>query len=272
MATKKITPFSVVAQITLAAINSMVGIINEGLTAFDNHAADLNNPHKVKGKNELINAHFTINQRSISGLFSTVGSYFIDCWKLTSGTATVNADKTLTLNGTIIQTRETALGIAFVADVYCTSGTATASYDDSAKIFTITSSGGTIKAASLEVGTASTFKKPDGTLNEAPPNFQQELEKCRRYLARIGDGYFRAGLILSGSIYFSIPITTDLRINPALLSGSFSVNTITNATQTGFTFTFYASQNNLIVVASKAAHGLTDAVLRPSAAILSAEM
>lgn len=225
-----------------------------------------------RGKNLADNPFFTVNQANNSGTFSTIGGYAIDRWKLTSGTVTINADKTLTLNGTLVQPREIALGVTAVADVYTTSGTATISYDDTTKVITLTSSGGTIKAVSLELGAVSTFKKPDGTLNEAPPDPQQELEKCRRHLLRIGDGYFRAGLILTGAIYFSIPITADLRANPALLSGGFTVNSITNTAQAGFTFTYYASPNNLIVVATKASHGLTDAVLRPSSAILDANL
>lgn len=291
MPTQKITPFAAAAQITRAAINSLIGIINEGLTVLDNrtsnidntsdenkpvsiaqqaalleHTSRKDNPHEVTAAdvgahntNLLRNPHFTINQRGTAGVFSDVGQYPIDGYKLTAGTVTVNANKTLTLNGTLIQIREEPLGVDFVADVYCTSGTATASYDDSTKVFTLTSSGGTAKAVSLEEGLVATLKNADGSLRRSPPDPQQELARCQRHqLAVEGNARMRCTQAPTDYIDFWMPIPTTLRAIP-LLVGTLEVRFLTGIPQTGFTFSVPAiSSNGILIRAAKAAHGLSD--------------
>ena len=122
----------------------------------------------VSNRNLLDNPDFRINQRGASGTI-TVGGYFVDRWKLDSGEVTVNADGTLTLNGTISQTLENAVGVSVAAS----SGAGTASYDDSTRTFTLTASGEAISWAKLEVGANAT--------PFVPPNAADELAKCQRY-------------------------------------------------------------------------------------------
>ena len=59
--------------------------------------------------NLLINPDFKVNQRCVTGTFSETGKYFVDRWKLVSGTVTINDDGSITLNGTISQTFETPM-------------------------------------------------------------------------------------------------------------------------------------------------------------------
>ena len=98
-------------------------------------------------RNEFDNGYFissqVINQRGVSGTISTPG-YFIDRWKLVSGTVTLTANG-LTLNGTIAQILPTAIGTSYATSVGMYSGTATVTYNNSTATGTITSSGGVIK-------------------------------------------------------------------------------------------------------------------------------
>ena len=217
-----------------------------------------------RGKNLADNPFFTVKQAGNSGVYSTAGGHPVDRWKLTSGTVTINADKTLTLNGTLVQIREEALGVAFVTDVFCTSGTATISYNDATKTITITSSGGRIKAVSLEEGAVSTLKTASGALNHAPPIPQQELEKCQRYQLAIAINYrIRAVGIYANFIDFFVSTPATLRIIPMLAINNFVVQAHTGgANIEGFSLAAqYLSNNGLIIRATKTAHGLTDAVL-----------
>lgn len=130
----------------------------------------------VSNPNLLTNPDFSINQRGISGAFSDTGKYFVDRWRLVSGTVTVNSDGTLTLDGSICQPLENAAGANVTASV----SAGTAVYDDTAKIFTITGNGVTVSWAKLEIGsTATPF---------SPPDPAAELMKCYRFFYRVGRG------------------------------------------------------------------------------------
>lgn len=123
----------------------------------------------VSNPNLLINPDFKINQRNVSGTFSETGKYFVDRWRLVSGTVTVNTDGTLTLNGSICQPLENAVGDNVTASV----SAGTAVYDDTTKTFTITGNGDVISWAKLEYGSVNTpFVKPD---------ISDEMAKCLRY-------------------------------------------------------------------------------------------
>lgn len=126
--------------------------------------------------NLLTNPDFSINQREISGAFSDTGKYFVDRWRLVSGTVTVNSDGTLTLDGSICQPLENYVGTNVTASV----SAGTAVYDDTAKTFTITGNGDVISWAKLEIGSAAT--------DFSPPDPAAELMKCYRYFYRIGRG------------------------------------------------------------------------------------
>ena len=127
----------------------------------------------IQNENLLINPDFKINQRGVSGTFSETGKYFVDRWRLVSGTVTVNADGTLTLNGTISQIFENTVGNNVIASV--SAGTAT--YDNSTKTFSITANGEIISWAKLEYGSNAT--------QFFPPDTATELLKCMRYYEKI---------------------------------------------------------------------------------------
>ncbi|MBP0956986.1 MAG: hypothetical protein J5997_06440, partial [Oscillospiraceae bacterium] len=87
---------------------------------------------RTANPNLLINPDFRINQRGISGTFSDTGKYFVDRWRLVSGAVTVNSDGTLTLNGSICQPLENAVGANVTASV----SAGTAVYDNTTQTFT----------------------------------------------------------------------------------------------------------------------------------------
>lgn len=118
-----------------------------------------------------------VNQRGVSGTISSTG-YFIDRWELSSGTVRLTANG-LVLNGTITQTTLSALS-GVTASVKMYSGTATATY--SGTTFTITSSGGCVAAAKLEMGSISTIG------NDAPASFPEQLLRCSYYHTRYAGG------------------------------------------------------------------------------------
>ena len=217
--------------------------------------------------NLLTNPWFTVNQRAVPGLFSTAGSYFVDCWKLVSGSVTVNADKTLTLNGTIQQTLENGIEGPFTASALCISGVASASYDNTTKVFTITSSGGNVKMAKLEPGNIST------AANDQPANYGEQLKLCQRYYLPIANyARQRATLVISNIIHFSIPTPVTMRATPTI-TGTPVVQKLDNAPQTGFVFSVGTRAENCItIIATKDAHGLTDATLNPNDIAFSAEL
>lgn len=127
----------------------------------------------VINPNLLINPDFKINQHGISGAFSDTGKYFIDRWRLVSGTVTVNTDGTITLNGSICQPLENAAGANVTASV----SAGTAVYDNTTQTFTITGNGDAISWAKLEIGSVATpFVSPDPIL---------ELIKCQRFYYRV---------------------------------------------------------------------------------------
>ena len=168
----------------------------------------------LKSVNLLHNWYFLnpVNQRGVSGTISTTG-YFIDRWILTSGSVTLTSNG-LTLNGTITQILEYAVGTDVTSSTTMYSGTATAAYNNSTKTFTITSSGGTIQAAKLEKGTVSTLP------NDAPPDFGQQLRFCQRYQIKLGGTYrYRAVQSVANVVDFPISTPVPLRINP-VFSGS----------------------------------------------------
>ena len=127
----------------------------------------------VSNENLLLNPDLAVNQRGVSGNVTTSG-YFVDGWQLVSGEVTVNADGTLTLNGTMKQVLENATG----DDVTASASAGTASYDNGTKTFTLTASGETIAWAKLEQGKHAT--------PFTPPDPATELAKCQRYYYRLG--------------------------------------------------------------------------------------
>lgn len=115
-----------------------------------------------------------VNQRATSGAVGA-GGIVADRWKVTSGTATLT-DAGIALNGTMVQIRETALGLPFKASGIMESGAGTFAYDDADKVFAVTSAGGTVSRVKLELGGASTLAA------DPPADYLEELRKCKRFL------------------------------------------------------------------------------------------
>lgn len=151
--------------------------INEALSSVNSDVARIEGI--LSSINLLHNWYFPnpVNQRGASGTITATG-YFIDRWKLTSGSVTLESTG-LTLNGTIVQISEYAWGTNVTASVRMVSGTATITYDNTTKTTTVTSSGGVIEAVKLEYGSVSTLA------NDAPPDYGEQLALCQRYFLYI---------------------------------------------------------------------------------------
>ena len=162
------------------------------------HDKDIATMENISNPNLLINPDFKINQREISGTFSDTGKYFVDRWRLVSGAVTVNSDGTLTLNGSICQPLENAVGANVTASV----SAGTAVYDDTTKTFTITGNGDVISWAKLEIGCAATAF--------IPPDPATELMKCRRYYRTLNRGT-TAYSYNAASVVFVLPFDTPMR-------------------------------------------------------------
>ena len=122
-------------------------------------APQLSNP------NLLDNWYFCnpVNQRNVSGTIDAVG-YFLDRWKLVSGSVTIGSNG-ITLNGTIAQILETAVGAEVTTSALTTEGVVVASYDNNSKTFSLTGTGQTFVAARLELCSTQTLgdRDEDGT-------------------------------------------------------------------------------------------------------------
>ena len=179
----------------------------------------------IKNENLLMNPDFKINQRSVSGTFSETGKYFVDRWRLVSGAVTINADGTLTLNGTISQIFENAGGDNITASV--SAGTAT--YDDSTKTFSITANGEIISWAKLEYGSVAT--------EFVSPNASTELLKCQRYYTTGEYAFDKTTKNLNHAV-IAIQFPVTMRITPTFIIYSYigTVNTIS----------YWASHNDAI--------------------------
>lgn len=146
-------------------------------------APQLSNP------NLLDNWYFAhpVNQRNVSGTIDAVG-YFLDRWKLVSGSVTIGSNG-ITLNGTIVQILETAVGTDVTASALTTEGVVVASYDNNSKTISLTGTGQTFVAAKLELGSQQTLAHQDAdgnwVLNEIP-DYGEQLRRCQRYFVRIG--------------------------------------------------------------------------------------
>lgn len=152
-------------------------------------------------RNEFDNGDFKINQRGVSGTISTPG-YFIDRWKLVSGTVTLTANG-LALNGTISQILPTAIGTSYATSVGVYSGTATVTYNNNTATGTITSSGGVIKWVKLEIGEVVT--------PFVPKKYGEEMSECLRYYSKSVFSLQKATAYTCG-ITFPVP----MRISPTV--------------------------------------------------------
>ena len=183
------------------------------------------------GENILHNAQwdkleYIVNQRGVSGTIETPG-YFIDRWKLISGTVTVQ-DGGLILNGTIVQILESDPGDGLIASVLTSDGFGTAAYAKTNKTFSVTATGQMLLAAKLERGSQQTLAHKEGdkwVLNEIP-DYGVELARCQRYQLVLPDPasaslYNLAGIGLGTSepdlVRIGIPLPTPLRASPTVI-------------------------------------------------------
>lgn len=220
-----------------------------------------------------------VNQRNVSGTISTTGAYFLDRWKLTSGTVTINSDG-ITLNGTMVQILESDVGAPVVATVLTEAGVSEVvpTYSDTTKTFTITAQNKKLLGAKLELGSTQTLAHQSGSawqFNEIP-DYGEGLAKCQRYCFApfIGGSIFtRTTFVGANIVQFFIPTPASLRTNPVLESGTVNVGAwgSTGLVQ-GFTYTYTAMQNALRILANKTSHGQTDMWMDLNKVIFSADL
>ena len=170
--------------------------------------------------NLLINPDFKINQRGETDFsvtyhqgtpISQSQKYTVDRWRIMDGRANISNGK-FALTGTIIQVLENSIGGDFTATVSAESGTATASYDDSTKTFSIVGNNAVLNWAKLEYGSNAT--------QFIPPDTATELLKCERFF-RTFDSSFVLNTIGSfhhnGNNQFLYIFDTPMRVAPDLI-------------------------------------------------------
>lgn len=181
--------------------------------------------------NELDNAYFVgggtgwgvfpVNQRGISSTISTPG-YFIDRWKLVSGTVQITAAG-LVLNGTIEQILPSSIGSVYTATALTTAGLVTCQYDDASCTFTIIGTGQTFIFAKLErgVGQTAAYQDADGAWRLLPQpeiDYASQLEKCQQYFFPIVNNRDLYGSVSGAgdALLFTIDLPVCMRTIPAI--------------------------------------------------------
>lgn len=195
-------------------------------------------------KNLLDNWYFAnpINQRDVSGAISEVG-YFIDRWKLVSGSVTLTSTG-ITINGTISQILETAVGTNVTASALTTTGIVSASYDNASKTFTITGTGQTFVAAKLELGSAQSLAHQETggnwALNEVP-DYREELAKCQRYQVVIPTLDISGCTNNTTTLYANIPTPVPMRAIPSIENNGVFIARGNSTAQTNLTASTYST-------------------------------
>ena len=176
-------------------------------------------------RNLLDNWYFgaPVNQRDVSGTISSAG-YFLDRWKLVSGSVTINTDG-ITLNGTMRQVLETAPVGTVTASALTQAGVGEVvpTYNSATKTVTVTAAGKKLVAVKLELGSQQTLAHQVGgawVLSEMP-DYGEELTKCMRYLQIITTPYDTSGNgVAIGyanntvDLWVPIPLAVPMRISP----------------------------------------------------------
>lgn len=177
-------------------------------------------------RNLLDNWYFAnpVNQRDVSGTISSAG-YFLDRWKLVSGSVTINTDG-ITLNGTMQQVLETAPTGTVTASAMTQAGVGEVvpTYNSATKTVTVTAAGKKLVAVKLELGSQQTLAHQDSSgawvLNEIP-DYGEQLTKCMRYLQVIATPYDTSGNgVAIGyanntvDLWVPIPLAVPMRISP----------------------------------------------------------
>lgn len=188
----------------------------------------LNIARGVSNPNLLDNWYFAypVNQRNVSGTIDTVG-YFLDRWKLVSGSVTIGSNG-ITLNGTIVQILETAVGTDVTASALTTEGVVVASYDNNSKTISLTGTGQTFVAAKLELGSQQTLAHQDTdsnwVLNEIP-DYGEQLRRCQRYFVNFNPykmSYFAMPPAVASNAnqaYSAVTLPVAMRAQPVVSYG-----------------------------------------------------
>ncbi len=189
-------------------------------------------------RNLLHNWYFPnpVNQRGVSGTITTAG-YFIDRWKLKSGSVTIGSAG-LTLNGTIIQISEYPWGTKVTASVRMVSGTATITYDNTTKTTTVTSSGGVIEAVKLEYGSVSTLA------NDPPADYGEQLALCQRFFTHIGGTSVFTGIFGSTTqarLYIPLPVSMRIAAPTITMPSSANLTCYTSSANAQYTITGFST-------------------------------
>ena len=194
-------------------------------------------------RNLLDNWYFMnpVNQRGVSGTISEAG-YFIDRWKLVSGSVTLTSTG-ITINGTISQILETAVGTNVTASALTTTGIVSASYDNASKTFTITGTGQTFVAAKLELGSSQSLahQDEDGSwvLNDIP-DYGTELAKCQRYQVVIPTLDISGCTNNTTTLYANIPTPVPMRAIPSIENNGVFAARGNSTAQTNLTASTYS--------------------------------
>lgn len=195
-------------------------------------------------RNLLDNWYFMnpVNQRGVSGTISEAG-YFIDRWKLVSGSVTLTSTG-ITINGTISQVLENAVGTNVTASALTTTGIVSASYDNASKTFTITGTGQTFVAAKLELGSSQSLahQDEDGSwvLNDIP-DYGTELAKCQRYQVVIPTLDISGCTNNTTTLYANIPTPVPMRAMPSIENNGVFVARGNSTAQTNLTASTYST-------------------------------
>jgi|GEM_PF-3176231 len=95
-----------------------------------------------------------------------------------------------------------------------------------------------------------------------PRPYGEELALCQRYYYRWGNerARYRAVGINGNQLFFFVPLPTTLRIIPTI-NNAFSINTLSGAGVSDFTFAVNIVPMGMIVHATKSTHGMSDGQL-----------
>ena len=114
-----------------------------------------------------------------------------------------------------------------------------------------------IDSVKLERGEISTLA------NDPPMDYGKELAICQRYQFRTGNEwiYLRASRVTIDDVCFFLPLPVPMRVSPVIDASGLTISAFGGVSQTGFVFTTAYNMNGIMIIATKAAHGLSDADL-----------
>ena len=237
-----------------------------------------------------------VNQRGVSGSFSTVGGHFIDRWKLAAVNCSVYSGHITTSAGTFFEHWIEGVGIAgktltfsvmlldgtvhtipvippTTPDTYGTAGQISGfggasiyrSTTGHMRLQFTTDAGKNIIAVKLELGTVSTLHL------DPPADYGTELLKCQRYCLKV-DGYVARSIeYYSTGTRFLIPTPVTMRVTPSLASGSLQWYS-TSGVQIPVTSMSVNSTNSGVIITFNSTSAGVDGMLIAFNAILSSDL